>query len=113
MYLFFVHSYVASKIETKEKNRRESNNELKSLIDLNLNLNLNLNLDDAGTCEETTAFVKKGVLNLTYIQGLLFENSPNSPTSLQQVKLLKLLEKYPKLEVVMIRKYAIIILTFG
>ena len=38
MYFFFVHSYAASKIETKEKNGRESNNEikeelLKSLID--------------------------------------------------------------------------------
>ena len=38
MYLFFIHSYVASKIEKKEKNVRESNDEIKeglfkSLID--------------------------------------------------------------------------------
>ena len=36
---------------------------------------LNLSLDDVGNCEETTAFVKKGVLNLPYIQGLLFKKS--------------------------------------
>ena len=29
MYLFFVHSYVASKIEKKEKNGTESNDEIK------------------------------------------------------------------------------------
>ena len=28
MYLFFVHGYAASKIETKEKNGRESNDEI-------------------------------------------------------------------------------------
>ena len=33
MYLFFVHSYVASKIETKERNKREKTMTLKSLID--------------------------------------------------------------------------------
>ena len=36
---------------------------------------LNLSLDDVGNCEETTAFAKKGVLNLPYIQGVLFEKS--------------------------------------
>ena len=36
---------------------------------------LNINLDDVGNCEETTVFVKKGVLNLAYIQGLSFEIS--------------------------------------
>ena len=29
IYLFFVHNYVASKIKTKEKNERESNDEIK------------------------------------------------------------------------------------
>ena len=36
---------------------------------------LNLSLDDVGNCEETNAFVKKGVLNLAYMQGLLLEKS--------------------------------------
>ena len=31
MQLFFVHSYIASQIETKEKNGRESNNEMKPI----------------------------------------------------------------------------------
>ena len=29
---------------------------------------LNLSLDDVGNCEETAAFVKKGILSLAYIQ---------------------------------------------
>ena len=29
IFFFFFHSYVASKIETKERNRRKSNNEIK------------------------------------------------------------------------------------
>ena len=33
MYLFLFYSYVASKIKTKERNRRENNDEIKSLID--------------------------------------------------------------------------------
>ena len=33
-----------------------------------------LSSDDVTNCKETT-FVKKGVLNLPYIQGLLFEKS--------------------------------------
>ena len=36
---------------------------------------LNLSLDDVRNYEETTAFIKKGVLNLEYIQGLSFEKS--------------------------------------
>ena len=42
--------------------------------------------------------LKKGIINLAYKQGPLFEKNPNSPTSLQQLKLVKVLEKYPKLE---------------
>ena len=33
MYLFLFHCYVASKIKTTERNRRESSDEIKSLID--------------------------------------------------------------------------------
>ena len=33
MYLFFIHSYVASKIDTKEKMEKEVTMKLKSLID--------------------------------------------------------------------------------
>ena len=33
---------------------------------------LNSTLDDVGNCEETTVFVKRGVLNLTCIQGISF-----------------------------------------
>ena len=40
---------------------------------------LNLSLDDVRNCKETTTFVKeckkKGILNLAYKQGLLFEKS--------------------------------------
>ena len=36
---------------------------------------MNLSLDDTGHCEETTVFVKKGVLNLAYIQRPSFEKS--------------------------------------
>ena len=43
-------------------------------LNLSLTLRLNLSLDDVENCEQTTAFVKKGVLNLAYIQGLSFEN---------------------------------------
>ena len=76
MYLFFAHSYVASKIETKEKNVREINDEikeelLKSLIDGEIEFKL----DGVGNFEKTTAFIKKGVLNLAYISGLSFEKS--------------------------------------
>ena len=32
-----------------------------------------ISFDDEGNCEETTVFIKTGVLNLTYMQGLSFE----------------------------------------
>ena len=54
---------------------------------------LNLCLDDIGNREETTVFIKYGVLNLAYIQGLLFEKSKQLSTSLPQVKLVKVLEE--------------------
>ena len=73
MYLFLIHSHVTSKIEMMEKNGRESKDEiieelLKSLIDGEIALKF-------GKCEETSVFVKKGVFNLAYIQGLSFEKS--------------------------------------
>ena len=43
--------------------------------------------------------LKKGILNLGYKQGLLLKN-PNNPTNLKQVKHVKVLEKYSKVEVV-------------
>ena len=54
---------------------------------------LNLSLDDVGNCEETTPFVKKGVLNLPYIQGVLFEKSKQpdkSTTSKTRISVRKL-----------------------
>ena len=36
---------------------------------------LNLSLDDIGNCEETTAFIKKRVLNLAYIHGHSLQKS--------------------------------------
>ena len=49
---------------------------------------------------------KKGILNLAYKQGLLFKSKePNKfkemYKKLEQVKIVKVLKKYPKLEVVM------------
>ena len=38
-----------------------------------LMVRLNLSFNGVGNCEETTVFIKKGVLNLAYIQGLSFE----------------------------------------
>ena len=60
---------------------------------------LNLSLDDVGNCEETNAFIKKGVLNLAYIQGLSFEKS-KQPDKLTASKTRKSVRKSPKLEVV-------------
>ena len=44
---------------------------------------LNLSLDDEQNCDEKNAFIKKGVLNLAYIQGFSFEKSkqPNKFTA--------------------------------
>ena len=43
-------------------------------------MGLNSSLNDVGNCEKTIAFVKKGVLNLAYIQGLSFEKVIASKT---------------------------------
>ena len=45
-------------------------------------------------------FVKKMVLNWAYMQRILFEKS-NEPDKFRASKTRKMLEKYPKLEVVM------------
>ena len=47
MYLFFIHSYVASKTETKKKMQKKVTM-----------VRLNLGLDDVRNCKETT-FVKE------------------------------------------------------
>ena len=59
MYLFFVHSYIASKIETKEK--MEENGAMRLLNSFSNNwlmIRLNLKSDDVINCQETT-FVKE------------------------------------------------------
>ena len=53
-------------------------------------MRLNLSFYDEENCEKTAVFIKKEVLNLIYIYR----------TSLEQVKLVKALEKHPQLEVV-------------
>ena len=83
MYLFFVHSYVASNTEAREKMEEKVPMMLKPLQN----------------CEETTAFVKKRFI-IWHINKDCYLKNPNSPTGLQQVKLAKVLERYPKLEVV-------------
>ena len=60
---------------------------------------LNLSLDDVGNFQETTPFVKKGVLNFAYIQRLSFEKSKKSD-KFTVIKTFKRLEKHPKLKVV-------------
>ena len=48
-----------------------------------LTVRLNLSLDNEQNCDEKNAFIKKGVLNLAYIQGFSFEKSkqPNKFTA--------------------------------
>ena len=63
MYLVFVHNHATSKIETKQKNGRES--------DVKLIVGLNLNSGDVRNCKEIT-FVQKrkpqfGVYTRTFI----------------------------------------------
>ena len=77
---------------------------------------LNLSSDGVINCKETTTFVKeceknieckkKEILYLAYKQGLLFEKSKEPEKfrkiykQMEQVKLVKVPQKYPKLEVV-------------
>ena len=60
MYLFLFYSYVASKIKTKERNRRESSNEIKSLIDGEMEFKV----ERSNNCE--------GMVNLMHKQKILF-----------------------------------------
>ena len=60
MYLFFVHSYVASKIEAKQKMDEKVTMKLKNNFSNHLLMvRLNLSLDDVKICKETTALVRK------------------------------------------------------
>ena len=72
---------------------------------------LNISLDDVRNCKERTMFVKKReksieckkkrIFNLAYKQGLLFEKSKlhdkfnEMYKKMEQVKVVKVLEKYP------------------
>ena len=60
---------------------------------------LNLSLDDVKNFQETTPFVKKGVLNFADIQRLSFEKSKKSD-KFRVSKTIKRLEKHPNLKVV-------------
>ena len=83
MDLFFVLSYVASKIEKKEKMKENVGMVLKrNFSNHGLMMRLNLSLDNVRNCEEPTILVKecqkiiikkKGILNLACKQGLLFK----------------------------------------
>ena len=71
----------------------------------------NVSLDDVRNCKERTMFFKKsekiieckkkGILNLAYKQGLLFETSKVNDKfnemykKMELVKIVKVLEKYP------------------
>ena len=60
MYLFFVHSSVASKIEKKEKMEEKVTMKFKrSFSNHWLMVRLNSSLDDARNWKETTTFVKE------------------------------------------------------
>ena len=56
-------------------------------------------LDDVENCPETTAFVKKGLLNLAYIKRLLFEKSKENE-NFRAIKTSERYEKYSKLKLV-------------
>ena len=59
MYLFFVHSYIASKIETKEKLEEKVTMILMNSFSNHwLMMNLNLSSDDVRNCKKIT-FVKE------------------------------------------------------
>ena len=59
-YLFFVHSHITSKIETKEKMEEKVMIRLKKSFSNHwLMVRLNLSLDSIRNCKETTIFVKE------------------------------------------------------
>ena len=60
---------------------------------------LNLSLDDVGICQETPRSLKKGSSIWHIYKDFHLKNS-KSWTSIEQVKLVKTLEKHPKFEVV-------------
>ena len=80
-----VYSYLAAKVEKKEKIEEKVTMRLKMNFSSHwLMVRLNLISDNIRNCEETTTFVKefekiikskkKGILNLAYKQGFLFKN---------------------------------------
>ena len=74
MCVFFVHCYVASKIETKEKMEEKVRMRLNSSLKHWLMVWLNLSTDDVANCKEKT-FVKERNFDLAYKKGLSFEKS--------------------------------------
>ena len=81
---FFIHSYVAAKIENKEKVEEKITMGLKmNFSNYGLMVGLNLGLDNvrnheetamnAKKCEKVIKCKKKGISNLRYKEGLLFE----------------------------------------
>ena len=81
---------VVWKTEAKGKNGRKSDDEIKEELLKSMTDSKIIRFYDEENCEKTAVFIKKGVLNLIYIYR----------TSLEQVKLVKALEKHPQLEVV-------------
>ena len=105
----FIHSYVAPKIEKKKKMEEKVTMRLKrfQIIDWWWDL---ISLNDASHCKETTTCVKeceknieckKEIPNLAYKQGLLFEKSKEPGKVYKRLVLVKVLQKYPKLDVLM------------
>ena len=60
---------------------------------------LNLSSDDVGIVKKQR-LLKKGILNLSYKQVLLFEKS-KEPDKFRASKTRKMLKKYPRLDIVM------------
>ena len=60
---------------------------------------LNLSLDEVGSFQETTAFLKKRS-SILRIYKDFHEKNPKFWTSLELVKLLKALENHPKLKLI-------------
>ena len=62
-------------------------------------MRLNLSSDFVRNCEEATAFEKES--SICCINKYFYLKNSNNSRSIEQVKLVKVLEKYPKLEVIM------------